>query len=151
MVTKNLFSFAAVSAKCLCLVAALATAFSLASCSDDDDDDEVDTYSIVGTWLWEKTYSDGSYASCTILFEKDGTGSVVNTELESGGNTTYSFTDYFEYSFDVDDSELTVVLTERGNDYYVAFFYSTGSYSAYVTKTQLSITRSGTTYSFTRQ
>ena len=38
MVTKNLFSLAAVSAKCLCLVAALATACSLASCSDDDDD-----------------------------------------------------------------------------------------------------------------
>ena len=43
MVTKNLFSLAAVSAKCLCLVAALATAFSLASCSSDDDDEGIET------------------------------------------------------------------------------------------------------------
>ena len=37
MVTKNLFSLAATSAKCVCLVVAVATALSLASCSDDDD------------------------------------------------------------------------------------------------------------------
>lgn len=37
MVTKNLFSFAAMTAKTLCLVAAAAMALTLASCGDDDD------------------------------------------------------------------------------------------------------------------
>ena len=152
MVTKNLFSLAAVSAKCLCLVAALATAFSLASCSDDDDDDEVDSYSIVDTWVWEKTYDDGDYILRTLVFESDGTGSATYYYKASGGNTATSFTDYFEYSFNQDDSELTVVLTEEGNESYYAYFSTTGVYSAYVTKTQLTVeSASGTEYIFTRQ
>ena len=143
--------------KGLSILATACVMFTLSACSDDDDDDETTTYSIVGTWLWEKTYDYDDYSIVyyrTLIFKSDGTGSVTYNATYYEGNTslTDEFTDYFEYSFNQDASELTVVLTDEGDEDYYAFFSTTGIYTAYVTKTQLTVeSASGTEYVYTRQ
>ena len=100
MVTKNLFSLAATSAKCLCLVAAAATALSLASCSDDDDGD-----------------GGSSYGSETA-------GQVTGTD-----GVTYWITGANGLYFDYDDEGTLVGITDGDYDYEVSYNPFTISYS----------------------
>ena len=121
MVTKNLFSLAAVSAKCLCLVAALATAFSLASCSDDDDDGGSDEGN-PNAGLIETT------AGTTLLLTSVGN---IDFDYEDGKlvqieGSYYTITvSYYPFTITVtddydDDDNMTLVMSDisvNGNGY----------------------------------
>ena len=144
MVTKNLFSLAAMSAKCLCLVAALATAFSLASCGDDDDDG----YDVSATIIEAE---DGDKLQVTragsIYYGYDDDGYINyldwdGEEFEGSDNATKFYCSDDEY-------ELTVQLSYNGSGYISkatdkgGYYYDDGDYDSWEESASFSYDGSG--------
>lgn len=118
---------------------------SLTACSDDDDDEtkqEDETYTLAGT-NWVNSYMNG-YSEATLTFTSDNTGTISIVEgVNSTGSSrwedsesfTYTMSDSnsgtmtiagwggLTYSFHINGTTTTMVLTREGTEGLVAYSY----------------------------
>lgn len=130
--------------KNLYLMFLFVTPLLLSACSDDDDD--VSNNTIVGKWLYEYEDEDGDYESVTLVFNSNGSGTATDCVNYTNGYS-FSATDSFNYTYDEEDNEITIVVTEYGVDESNFAFFPYESYTYYANVVNTSLVCKGCSFS----